>query len=65
MLDLSKTSGLQTLVHMEGFFGEDKLLASTLIAVAKSVGSASSESACEPVDPGVGDGGTSTACGLA
>ena len=65
MSDLSKTSSSQTLVHMEGFFGEDRLLASKLIAVARLVGSALSESTCELIDPGVGDGGSSTIHGLA
>ena len=50
---------------MEDFFREDKLLASKLIAAARLVGSALSESAFKPIDPGVGDGGSSTAHGLA
>ena len=58
MSDPSKTSSLWTLlVHVEDFFGEDKFLASKLIAVARWVGGALSESACKPIDPGVGDGG--------
>ena len=65
MSDLLKTFSLWTLVCMEDFFREDKLLASKLIAAARLVGSALSESAFKPIDPGVGDGGSSTAHGLA
>ena len=60
MLDLSKTSGSQTLVHVKDFFREDKLWASKLIAAARSVGGASLELACKPIDPGGGDGSSST-----
>ena len=59
MLDLSKTSGLWTLVHAADFFGDDRLLDSSVIAVARSAGCASSESTCELVNPGGGDGGSS------
>ena len=62
MLDPSKASSSWTLVHMEDFFREDKLLGSKLIAVARSAGSALLESACEPIEGG--DGGSSTMCGL-
>ena len=65
MLDLSKTSSLWTLVHMEGFFRGDRVLTSKLIAAARSVGGASLESTCKLIDPGGGDGGSSTMCGLA
>ena len=54
-----KTSGSWTLVHMVDFFRDDRLLDSSMIAVARSVGCASLESTCELVDPGGGDGGSS------
>ena len=60
MLDPSKTSSLQTLVHVADFFGDDRLLDSSMIAAATLVGCASSELTCELVDPGGGDGGSST-----
>ena len=64
MSDLSRTSGLQTLVCMEDFFREDRLLVSKLIAAARSVGGALLESTCKLIDPGVGNGGSSTMCRL-
>ena len=60
MLDPSKTSSLQTLVHIADFFGDDRLLDSSMIAAARLVGCASLELTCELVDPGGGDGGSST-----
>ena len=60
MSDPSKTSGLQTLVCMVDFFRDDRLLDSSMIAAARSAGCASSESTCELVDLGGGDGGSST-----
>ena len=60
MLDLSRTSGLQTLVCMKDFFREDRLLVSKSIAAARSVGGALLESTCKLIDPGVGNGGSST-----
>ena len=59
MLDLLKTSGSWTLVHTAHFFGEDRLLDSSVIAVARLVGCASSELTCKLIDPGGGDGGSS------
>ena len=59
MSDPLKTSGSWTLVHMVDFFRDDRLLDSSMIAVARSVGCASLESTCELVDPGGGDGGSS------
>ena len=59
MLDPSKISSSQTLVHAADFFGDDRLLDSSMIAAARSVGCASSESTCELVNPGGGDGGSS------
>ena len=60
VLDPSKTSGSWTLVCAADFFGDDRLLDSSVIAADRSVGCASSESTCELVDPGGGDGGSST-----
>ena len=60
MSDLSKTSGSWTLVCMVDFFRDNRLLDSSVIAVARSAGCASSELTCELVDPGGGDGGSST-----
>ena len=54
-----KTSGSWTLVRMVDFFRDDRLLDSSMIAVARSAGCASLESTCELVDPGGGDGGSS------
>ena len=47
---------------MAEFFGDDRLLFSSIIAASRSVGCASSELTCELVDPGggEGDGGSST-----
>ena len=42
------------------FFGDDRLLDSSVIAVARSVGFASLELTCELIDLGGGDGGSST-----
>ena len=58
--DLSKTSSSQTLVHVADFFRDNRLLDSSVIAVARSVGYASLELTCELVDLGGGDGGSST-----
>ena len=55
-----KTSSSRTLVRMADFFGDDRLLVSSVIAVARLVVCASSESTCELVDPGGRDGGSST-----
>ena len=60
MSDLSKTSGSWTLVHVADFFRDDRLWVSSVIAVATSVGCASSKLTCGLVDPGGGDGGSST-----
>ena len=58
VLDPSKTSGSQTLVCAEDFFGADMLLASALRAVARlEMFGSSSELTCEPVDSGGGDSG--------
>ena len=42
------------------FFGDDRLLVSSIIAAARLVGCASSESTCKLIDPGGGDGSSST-----
>ena len=47
-------------IRLMDFFGDDRLLDSSMIAAARSVGCASLESTCELVDPGGGDGGSST-----
>ena len=47
-------------IQFTDFFRDDRLLVSSVIAVARSAGCASSESTCELVDPGGGDGGSST-----
>ena len=60
MSDLSKTSGSWTLVCVVDFFRDNRLLDSSVIAVARSAGCASSELTCEPINPGGGDGGSST-----
>ena len=60
MLDLLKTSGSRTLVRMADFFGDDRLWVSSVIAAARSAGCASLKSTCGLVDPGGGDGGSST-----
>ena len=59
MSDPSKTSGSQTLVHAADFFRDNRLWVSSVIAVARSVGSASLKSICGLVDTGGGDGGSS------
>ena len=46
-------------IWLMDFFGDDRLLDSSVIAAARSVGCASLESTCELVDPGGGDGGSS------
>ena len=61
MSDPSKTSGSQTLVCAKDFFGEDRLLVSKVIAAARLAGCALLELTCELVEPGGGDGGSSTA----
>ena len=60
MSDPSKTSGSWTLVHVVDFFGDNRLWVSSVIAVARSAGCASSKSTCGLVDLGGGDGGSST-----
>ena len=60
MSDPLKTSGSQTLVCAADFFGDDRLWVSSVIAAARSVGCASSKSTCRLVNPGGGDGGSST-----
>ena len=47
-------------IQLADFFGDDRLLDSSVIAVARSAGCASLESTCELVDPGGRDGGSST-----
>ena len=47
-------------IQLMDFFGDDRLLDSSVIAAARSVGCASSESTCKLVTPGGGDGGSST-----
>ena len=59
MSDPSKTSSSQTLVHAADFFGDDRLLDSSMVAAARLAGCASSESTCKLIDPGGGDGGSS------
>ena len=59
MSDLSKTSSSWTLVHTEGFFKDNRLLVSSIIAGARSAGCALLESTCELIDLGGGDGGNS------
>ena len=59
MLDPSKTSGSQTLVHAADFFRDDRLWVSSMIAAARSAGCASLKLTCRLVDPGEGDGGSS------
>ena len=54
-----KTSGLWTLVHAADFFGDDRLWVSSMIAVARLAGCASSELTCKLIDLGGGDGGSS------
>ena len=59
MSDLSKTSSSQTLVHVVDFFRDDRLLVSSILAVARSAGCASSELPYELINLGGGDGGSS------
>ena len=47
-------------IWLTAFFGDDRLLDSSVIAVARLAGCASSESTCKLVDLGGGDGGSST-----
>ena len=47
-------------IQFMDFFGDDRLLDSSVIAVARSAGCASLESTCELINPGGGDGGSST-----
>ena len=47
-------------IWLADFFGDDRLLDSSVIAAARSAGCASLELTCELVDPGGGDGGSST-----
>ena len=58
--DLSKTSSSQTLVHVADFFRDNRLWVSSMIAAARLVGCASLKSTCGLIDPGGGDGGSST-----
>ena len=60
MLDLSKTSSLQTLVCVADFFGNDRVSVSSIIAAARSAGCASLESTCKLINLGGGDGGSSS-----
>ena len=60
MLDPSKTTSSWTLVHVMDFFRDNRLLDSSVIAAARSAGCASSELTCELINPGGGDGGSST-----
>ena len=53
-------SSSQTLVHAADFFRDDRLWVSSVIAVVRSAGCASLKSTCGLVDPGGGDGGSST-----
>ena len=46
-------------IQFVDFFGDDRLLDSSVIAAARLAGCASSESTCELVNPGRGDGGSS------
>ena len=46
-------------IWLTAFFGDDRLLDSSVIAVASSVGCASLESTCELINLGGGDGGSS------
>ena len=47
-------------IQLTDFFGDDRLLDSSVIAAARLEGCASSESTCKLVDPGGGDGSSST-----
>ena len=46
-------------VQFVDFFGDDRLLVSSVIAMARSVGCASLELTCKLIDLGGGDGGSS------
>ena len=46
-------------IWLADFFGDNRLWVSSVIAVARSVGCASSKLTCGLVDPGGGDGGSS------
>ena len=46
-------------IWLVDFFRDDRPLDSSMIAAARSAGCASSESTCELIDPGGGDGGSS------
>ena len=60
MSDPSKTSSSQALVCAVDFFWDNRLWVSSMIAAARSAGCTSSKSTCGLVDPGGGDGGSST-----
>ena len=60
VLDPSNTSSSQTLVCVVDFFRDDRLWVSRVIAAARSAGCASFKSTCGLVNPGGGDGGSST-----
>ena len=47
-------------IQLTDFFGDDRLWVSSVIAAARSAGCASSKSTCGLIDPGGGDGGSST-----
>ena len=47
-------------IRLVDFSGDNRLLDSSVIAAARSAGCASSESTCELIDLGGGDGGSST-----
>ena len=46
-------------IQLADFFGDDRLLDSSVIAAARSVGCALLESTCKLINPGGGDGGIS------
>ena len=46
-------------IQLADFFGDDRLLDSSVIAVARLVGCASLELTCKLINPGGGDGGSS------
>ena len=62
-LELIGVRSIKDIQFMDFF--RNKPLDSKLIAVARLVGSALSESTSELTNPGGGDGGNSTMCGLA
>ena len=47
-------------IRLVDFFRDNRLWVSSMIAAARSVGCASSKSTCRLIDPGGGDGGSST-----